>query len=147
MAAIAAAHKSLTSAALADTAVKDPWIRGTVVRQPATGMFAQITSSKGGRLVAASSPVANVVEIHEMALVDNVMKMRAVAGLDLPAGAAMDLKPGGFHVMLIDLKQQLKQGDIVPVTLVIEDMGAKREAVVVQAPVRGLASGHDPVKH
>jgi copper(I)-binding protein len=93
--------------AFAQTAVSEPWVRGTVAQQKATGMFALLTSAKGGKLVAASSPAAGVVEIHEMAMEGNVMKMRALpAGLDLPAGKAVALKPGGYHVMLMDLKQQ-----------------------------------------
>ena len=69
--------------AQAQTTVKDPWVRGTVAGQKATGMFAQVTSTSGGKLVAASSPAAGVVEIHEMAMDGNVMKMRAVPGIDL----------------------------------------------------------------
>jgi periplasmic copper chaperone A len=134
--ALAAASWSAT----AQTAVKDPWVRGTVEAQKATGMFAQITSTSGGKLVAASSPVAGVVEIHEMAMEGNLMKMRAIPGLDLPAGKAVDLKPGGYHVMLMDLKQPLKEGETVTVTLVIEGKEGKRESVEVKAPVKALAA-------
>ena len=111
--AIAVALAAAQWAAHAQTTVKDPWVRGTVPQQKATGMFAQITSAGGGKLVSASSPAANIVEIHEMAMEGDVMKMRAIPGLDLPAGKAVDLKPGGYHVMLIDLKQALKAGDTV----------------------------------
>jgi hypothetical protein len=78
-----------------------------VAQQKATGAFMQIVSQQGGRLVQASSPVAAVVEIHEMTMENNVMKMRAIPGLDLPAGKPVDLKPGGYHVMLMDLKPLL----------------------------------------
>lgn len=126
-------------AAHAQTAVKDPWVRGTVAQQKATGMFAQITSPAGGKLVSASSPVAGIVEIHEMAMDGNIMKMRALPnGLDLPAGKAVELKPGGYHVMLMDLKKELKAGDTVPVTLVIEGADKKRETLEIKAPVRAL---------
>lgn len=134
-------------AAHAQTTVKDPWVRGTVPQQKATGMFAQLTSTGGGKLVSASSPVAGIVEIHEMAMEGNVMKMRAIPGLDLPAGKAVDLKPGGYHVMLIDLKQTLKAGDTVPVKLVIEGKDGKRETVEVNAPVRALSTGKAEPKH
>jgi copper(I)-binding protein len=134
-------------AAHAQTSVKDPWVRGTVPQQNATGMFAQLTSTTGGKLVSASSPVANIVEIHEMAMEGDVMKMRAIPGLDLPAGKAVDLKPGGYHVMLIDLKQALKAGDTVPVKLVIEGRDGKRETIDVNAPVRALAAGKAEPKH
>ena len=126
-------------AAHAQTTVKDPWVRGTVAGQKATGMFGQVTSTSGGKLVSASSPVAGVVEIHEMVMDGNVMKMRAIAGLELPAGKPVDLKPGGYHVMLMDLKQELKTGESVPVTLVIEGVGGKRESVELKAPVKALA--------
>jgi copper(I)-binding protein len=130
-------------AAQAQTTVKDAWVRGTVPQQKATGMFAQITSASGGKLVAASSPVAGLVEIHEMKMEGNVMKMSAVPGLELPAGKTVDLKPGGYHVMLMDLKKELKGGDMVPVTLVVEGADKKRETIEVKAPVKALAdSGH-----
>jgi periplasmic copper chaperone A len=132
--------------AVAQVRVKEPWVRGTVAQQKATGLFAQVTSTNGGKLVAASSPVAGVVEIHEMAMEGSVMKMRAIPGLDLPAGKPVDLKPGGYHVMLMQLKQQLKPGDTVPVTLVIES-GGKRESVEVKATVRPLQGGSDSQPH
>ena len=126
-------------AAHAQTTVAEPWVRGTVAQQKASGLFARITSAQGGRLVSASSPVAGVIEIHEMAMSGDVMKMRALPnGLDLPAGKAVELKPGGYHVMLMDLKQQLKAGDTVPVTLVIEGADKKRETVEIKAPVRAM---------
>jgi copper(I)-binding protein len=130
-----------TLPAHAQTTVKDPWVRGTVAQQKATGLFAQITSAAGGKLVSASSPVAGVVEIHEMTMEGSTMKMRAIPGLDLPAGRTVELKPGGYHVMLMDLKQQVKPGDTVAVTFVIEGAGGKRETLEVKAPVRPLAGG------
>lgn len=102
-------------AAHAQTAVKDPWVRGTVPQQKATGMFAQLTLHRPvASSVSASSPVANVVEIHEMAMEGDVMKMRAIAGLDLPAGKAVELKPGGYYVMPIDLEASWLKGDKRP---------------------------------
>ena len=134
----------LAFGAQAQTTVKDAWVRGTVAGQKATGLFAQITSASGGKLVSASSPLAGVVEVHEMAMDGNVMKMRAIAALELPAGKPVELKPGGYHVMLMDLKQELKAGDAVPVTLVIEGAGGQRETLEIKAPVKALADsgGH-----
>jgi hypothetical protein len=131
----------------AQVSVKDPWVRGTVAQQKASGAFMQITSAAGGRLVAASSPVAGVVEIHEMAMDGNVMKMRAIPGLVLPAGKPVELKPGGYHVMLMDLKQALQPGQTVPITLVVEGAGGQRETVQVAAPVRALNQGAAPMHH
>ena len=124
--------------ASAQTTVKDAWVRGTVAQQKATGAFMQLTSAQGGKLVSAASPVAGVVEIHEMSMEGNVMKMRAVAGVDLPAGKSVELKPGGYHVMLMDLKQQAKVGESVALTLVIEGKDGKRETLVVNAPVKAI---------
>jgi len=135
----AAALVLLSASALAQTTVKEAWIRGTVAQQKASGMFAQITSAQGARLVSAASPVAGVVEVHEMAMEGNVMKMRAVnGGLELPAGKTVELKPGGYHVMLMDLKQQLKPGDTVPVTLVVEGRDGRKETLELKVPVHPL---------
>lgn len=135
----------LPTLALSQTTVAEPWVRGTVAQQKATGLFAKITSATGGKLVAASSPVAGVVEIHEMRMDGDTMKMRQLAqGLDLPAGKAVELKPGGYHVMLMDLKQPLKDGELVPVTLTIEGPSGKKETVELKAPVKplGAMAGH-----
>ncbi|MCA3240095.1 MAG: copper chaperone PCu(A)C [Rubrivivax sp.] len=134
----AAATLLCAGTAHAQVTVKDPWVRGTVPQQSATGMFASITSAQGGKLVAGSSPVAGVVEIHEMKMEGTTMRMRAVPALDLPAGKAVELKPGGYHVMLMDLKQPLKTGDTVAVSLVVEAAGGKRETVEVKAVVRAM---------
>lgn len=123
----------------AQVTVKEPWVRATVAQQKATGAFMQITSAQDMRLVEAKSPVAGVVEVHEMVMDKDVMKMRAVPGLDLPAGKSIELKPGGYHVMLMDLKQQMKVGDSVPMTLVVEGKDKKRSNVEVTATVKPLA--------
>ena len=133
---------ALFAGAHAQTTVADPWVRGTVAQQKATGAFMQITSAQGGRLLSASSPVAGVVEVHEMAMDGNTMRMRAVPQLELPAGQAVELKPGGYHVMLMDLKQALKPGDKVLLTLTVENKDGKKETISVQAPVKPLGGGH-----
>jgi copper(I)-binding protein len=132
------------SAAFAQVTVKDPWVRATVPQQKSTGAFMQITSPKDTRLVKVSSPVAGVVEIHEMVMDKDIMKMRAVPGLALPAGKTVELKPGGYHVMLMELKGQVKEGETVPVTLVVEGKDGMRETFEVKASVKPLATpaGH-----
>jgi periplasmic copper chaperone A len=129
-----------TQSALAQTTVKDPWVRGTVAQQKSTGAFMQVTSTQGGKLISAKSPVAGVVEIHEMVMEGDLMKMRAIPGLELPAGKPVELKPGSYHVMLMELKQQLKEGETVPVTLVVEGKDGKHENIEVKAPVKALAA-------
>ena len=143
------------AAAHAQVTVTDPWIRATVPQQKATGLFVQLKSAKDARLVGASSPLTPSVEVHEMTMQDNVMKMRQVPAVDLPAGKTVELKPGGYHVMLMDLKQQVKAGDTVPVTLQIEGKDGQRELVEVKAQVRALnaaapavpAAAHGEHKH
>ena len=127
----------LTAPALAQVAVKDAWVRATVAGQKATGAFMQIADPAGGRLVGASAGVAGVVELHEMSMEGTTMKMRAIPAIDLPAGKPVDLKPGGLHVMLMDLKEPLSPGDSVALTLVVEGKDRKRETIEVKATVRG----------
>lgn len=132
--------------AFAQVAISDPWVRATVPMQKATGAFMLLSSKQHKHLVEARSAIAGAVEIHEMTMQDNVMRMRAVQSLDLPAGKLVELKPGGYHMMLIGLKQQVKEGDLVPITLTFEDTNRKRESVDLNVPVRALNSmpGKDP---
>ncbi|WP_310329186.1 copper chaperone PCu(A)C [Roseateles asaccharophilus] len=123
-------------AAHAQVKVDDPWVRATVAPQKATGAFMQLMSAKAAKVVAASSPVADMVEIHEMKMDDGVMKMRAVDALALPAGQAVALKPGSYHVMLMGLKGQIKAGDTVPLTLTVEGEDKQRSTVEIKAQAR-----------
>ena len=136
---IASSVALMSATAFAQVAVKDAWVRATVTQQKATGAFMQLQAAQDAKLVGAQSPVAGVVEVHEMAMDNGVMKMRAVPALALPAGKAVDLKPGGYHVMLMDLKGQVKEGDTVPVTLVFEGKDGKRQNIEVKAPARSMA--------
>ncbi len=139
----------LATSAWAQTTVAEPWVRAAQAPQKATGAFMHITSATGAKLVAASSPVANIVEIHEMKMEGDVMRMAPIASLDLPAGKPVVLRPGSYHIMLIDLKQPLKAGDSVPLTLSIEGADKKKETVNVQATVKamGMASGASGPQH
>lgn len=130
----------LSLSALADVSVKDAWARGTTPAQKATGAFMEITSSEPAVLLSAASPVAGVVELHTMSMEGGVMKMRAIPKLDLPAGKGVKLAPGGNHVMLMDLKQQLKKGDVVPITLKVEGKDKKVQTLEIKAEVRDLAA-------
>ena len=127
--------------------VRDPWIRATVAGQKATGAFMVLQPSQPLVLVGARSPLTPVVEVHEMAVVDGVMKMRRIPQLALPAGAATGLKPGGYHIMLMNLPQQVKAGDDIPLALVFEDKDGKRTTVNVQAPARALNPTPAPHDH
>jgi copper(I)-binding protein len=139
-AAVVLALALTASYAFADVTVTQPWVRGTVPPQKATGAFMKLQSSSDAQLVAASSPAAVEVEIHEMAMVNNVMRMRPVAGIPLPAGKAVELKPGGYHIMLMGIRHQLKQGETIPITLTVRGSDGKTQTIEVQAPVRDLTA-------
>jgi hypothetical protein len=136
------------TSSLAQVTVKDPWVRATVPQQTATGAFMHLSSPADAKLVSASSPVAGIVELHEMRMENNVMKMRAIPSIAIPAGKGAELKPGGYHVMLMNLKAQVKEGDAVPITLVVEGKDGKRQTLEVRASARPVASsGHGAMKH
>ncbi|THF67113.1 copper chaperone PCu(A)C [Pseudothauera nasutitermitis] len=139
----------LSGSALAQVQVDEPWVRATVAQQKATGAFMRLTSPTDARLVGVASPVAGVAEIHEMVMQDNVMKMRPIEALALPAGQAVELRPGGYHVMLLDLRAQVKAGEEVPLSIVVEHAGGQRETIELRVPVRALnaAGGHAPARH
>ena len=124
---------------IADVAVKDAWVRTTVPGQKGTGAFMSLTAKSDLRLVGVSSPVAGVAEVHEMTMNGDVMQMRAVAGVDLPAGKAVALQPGGFHVMLLDLKTALPKSATVPLTLLFKDAKGVESKVELTVPVATTA--------
>jgi copper(I)-binding protein len=126
--------------------VEGAWARATVQGQQATGAFMTLTAPEGARLVGASSAAAGVTEVHEMAMQGDVMKMRAVNALELPAGQPVELKPGGYHVMLMELKAPLAPGSTVPLTLLLRDAKGTEFRQDVQLPVRAAVSA-DPHKH
>jgi len=127
-----------TAAWGADINVKAAWARGTVPAQQVSGAFMDLTSKTGAVLVGVTTPVAADAEVHEMRLEGGVMKMRAAPRLDLPAGQTVSLKPGGYHIMLMGLKQRLKAGETVPLTLKIERKDKKIDSVEVKAEIRAL---------
>jgi copper(I)-binding protein len=120
---------ALSAPALAVVTVKDPWVHATALHQESTVAFMQLMSSIDVRLVKAESPVASSVGIHELVMNNYVMKVNAIQGIDLPAGTAVELKPDGFMVMLTGLKRQIKEGDTIPISLVIEGKDKKRETI------------------
>ncbi len=120
--------------------VKDAWVRTTVQGQKATGAFMKITAKDGTRLVGATSPVAGVVEVHEMKMEGDIMRMRAVTGgLEVPAGKTLELKPGGFHVMLMDLKTALPKDSTVPLTLLFKDAKGAESKLELKVPIASVS--------
>jgi len=138
--------------AWAQVTVDNVWVRGTVPSQKVTGGFLTIRSTHGGALVGADSPVSAHVEVHEMRMEGEVARMRRIERLPLPAGEPLELRPGGYHLMLMDLKQPLKAGDKVPLRLEIDAGDGKVQTIEVEAVVRGLgtdapAHGHGHAAH
>ncbi|MFY9327352.1 MAG: copper chaperone PCu(A)C [Georgfuchsia sp.] len=132
----------------ADVGINSAWVRSTVPAQTTSTAYMALTSKGRATLVGISTPVAEDAEVHEMQLEGGVMKMRTTQRLPLPAGETVTLKPGGYHIMLIGLKQQLKPGDMVPITLRIENANMKVDTLVVNADVHDMtespaSSGHD----
>jgi len=127
--------------------VKDAWVRTSVQGQMSTGAFMKITARENMKLVSASTPVAGVAEVHEMKMEGDVMKMRAVkGGLDLPAGKTVELSPGGYHVMMMDLKAALPKGSTVPLTLVFKDAKGVESKLELKVPV-ALTAGASQHTH
>lgn len=134
----------------AQVSVTEPWIRATVGGQKVAGGYMQIRSAREVALVGVKSPAAANVEVHEMTMVDNVMKMRALPKLDMPAGRTVELKPGGYHLMLIDIREPMKAGAQIRLQLTFEDKEKKQETVEVTAEVRaagGAGAGKGEHKH
>jgi len=116
--------------------VKNAWVRATVQGQKATGAFMQITAPAASTLISVSTPVAGVAEVHEMKMDGDVMRMRPLAkGLELPAGKAVQLQPGGYHLMLMDLKLPLQKDTTIPLTLTLQDSKGVQSTQELRVPV------------
>lgn len=116
--------------------VKDAWARATVQGQKASGAFMTLTAKADTNLVGAASSVAGVAQVHEMKMDGNTMQMRALTeGLRLPAGKAVALKPGSFHLMLMDLKVPLQKDTTIPVTLRFKDAKGVESTLELKVPV------------
>ncbi|MEO6854976.1 MAG: copper chaperone PCu(A)C [Rhodoferax sp.] len=120
--------------------IKDAWARTSVQGQKASGAFMTLTAKEATRLVAVSTPVAGVAQVHEMKMDGDVMRMRALPdGLELPAGKPVALTPGGYHVMLMDLKAALPKDSTIPMTLVFKDAKGVESKLEVKLPVATTA--------
>lgn len=126
--------------------VQDPYVRLAPPNAPATGAFMVIKNSgdKDVKVVKADNPASRVTELHTHLNEGGVMKMRPVQGVDIKAKGEAVLKPGGLHVMLIDLKATMKEGDVVPITFTFEDGSTKKVEAKV---VRPMAAGAPMQEH
>lgn len=136
---IAALAASTAGAQTAPVKVEAAWARASVAGQSASGAFMRLTASADTRLLGAQAPAAGVTELHQMTLEGDIMKMRAIPGLDLPAGRAVELKPGGYHIMLMDLKAPLAKGSTVALTLLLQDAKGVQTRIALSVPVLATA--------
>lgn len=132
------ASLAFAGAASAQVTVTAPWVRATMPAMKSTGAFMHLQAARDARLVGVTTPLARAGELHQMAMEGTTMKMQEVDSIALPAGKGVNLASGGYHVMLVDLKRQLKENETVPLTLVIEYKDKKRENLTVQVPVKPL---------
>jgi len=132
----------VSSAWAQNVSVQSAWARATVQGQKATGAFMTLTAKTATTLVGVSTSVAGVAEVHEMKMDNNVMQMRALPdGLALPAGKAVALQPGGYHVMLMDLKLPLQKDTTIPLTLRFKDAKGVESSLEIKVPVSQVAPG------
>ncbi len=131
----------------APVAADGAWARATVQGQKSSGAFVKLTAREALQLVGAASPVAGVVEIHEMKMEGDVMRMRAISALTLPAGQAVELKPGGYHVMLMDLRAPLAPNTQIPLTLRFKDAKGAESRLELSVPVSAQAPGGQAAGH
>lgn len=145
----AALLASLASvAAQAQVTVSDAWVRATVPAQKSSGAFMRVTSPVPAKLISVSTPVAGGAELHKMEMKGDRMKMMPVDAIELPAGKEVSLASGGsYHVMLLDLKRQLKEGETVPLTLEVATGKDKRSTVLVNATVKPIATAAPAAHH
>lgn len=126
----------------ATVTVDNAWSRAQIAGRHGAVFMTLTGKGDGDRLTSASSPVAERVELHETVMDQGIMKMREVVGMVIPPGATVTLQPGGLHIMLMSLKQPLKEGDSVPLTLVFEKAGAVNTTAHVTKA--GAPAAHGP---
>jgi periplasmic copper chaperone A len=114
--------------------VHNAWARATPGKAETGAAYVTIQSPTADRLVSVFSPVAKKAELHTMAMAGTVMQMRPAAGIDIPAGHPVTLKPGGEHIMLLGLDHPLREGQTFPLTLSFEKAGAREVTVAVEKP-------------
>ena len=144
---LSGACASAAEAEPAPVKVENPWLRASVPGQKASGGFMVLTAQRPLQLVGVESPAAAVAEVHEMKMEGDVMRTRATAPLDLPQGVAVALKPGGYHLMLQQLKAPLVKDTQVPLTLIFKDAQGAGSRLQLQVPVRMAAPGADGHGH
>lgn len=125
-----------TSSAFAEVTVSDVWVRTTAPGQQVAGAYLKVISSEDAKITGGASPVSEALELHEMSMQGDVMRMRRLESIELPAGKQVALMPGGLHIMLMGIKSQIKDGDTVPIELIITGKDGKQKAIQLKAQAK-----------
>ncbi|HRK57087.1 MAG TPA: copper chaperone PCu(A)C [Burkholderiaceae bacterium] len=144
----------LSTASIAQVHISDAWARATVSGQSASGVFLRLKADADTRLVGASSAVAGITQLHSMSMKDHVMHMNPIDAIELPAGQTVALAAGGYHIMLMDLKQTLEAGKQLSVQMHFKDAQGKSWSQTIEVPIQrqapahgGMGHGHDAMKY
>jgi copper(I)-binding protein len=124
----------------AEIVVTDAWVRATVPAQKSTGAFLNIVAPADATLIGASSPAAGITELHTMRTISGIMRMRSAKEVTLPANQTVSLQPGGTHVMLMELKEPLTEGQFVPLTLTVRNADGQEEQIELEVPVKPITT-------
>jgi copper(I)-binding protein len=120
--------------------IENAWVRATAPSQKVAGGFMNLTADADMTLVGGSSPVSRHVELHFMKMENGVMEMREVKQIALPKGKTVNLAPGGLHVMFIGLKNPIREGQKVPLTLIVKGVDGKEHKLAVEAEAKRTSS-------
>lgn len=146
VAAVLLASAATLPAWAANVSVTDAWARATMPGQKVSGAYMQIRSDADARLVGVSSPAVPRVEVHEMKMDGDVMRMREVKAIELPKGKTVSLEPGGYHIMLMNLTKPIAAGEIIPLVLTVES-GGTQQTIEVKAEARAPMGDGMPMRH
>lgn len=129
---VSVAMTCVSTLAHAELKISDAWVKPTVPGQPVAAAYMNLSADQTVDLVGVLTPVAEKAEIHYMSMDGNIMRMKRLERLPLKAGQVVALKPGGFHLMLIGLHHQIKQGEVVPISLVTQDAQGKKATIHIK---------------
>lgn len=147
---LAAIFASATGVNASGVMVMDAFARASATPTAASGAaYISLMNHGAGadRLLSASTPAAQSAEIHKTDMVDGVMKMLAAGPVDIPQGGTLEMKPGGYHIMLMELKRPIKEGDTVPLTLTVQGADGQRQTIEVKAAVKPLGAPEPGAGH
>ncbi len=122
--------------------ISDVWIKATIPGSNVSAAYLRIKSAKTVKLVKAETAVANIAELHSMNMKDGVMEMKAESSFNVSAGKTIELKPGGMHIMLMQVAKPIKAGDKVPLTLTFDTGGGNSLVMNVEAIARAQSAHH-----